>query len=146
MNVIIDFFLSINLIPCFNVREKWVKNNFLNNFRSGNNENCAENFGNLHFPFFFFFFFFFSWGTLPSSTLKDRPPEIGVNPALCSDLWKKYYPSCGPANNRKRQRRGYSQAALPQEWQWPMQILYYVCLFVTKNMGMFIATVFSVKR
>ena len=123
MSDIIEF-LSINLIPCFHVREKWTKNILL----LRKNENCPGNCGNLHL------FFFSCWCALPSNTLNcERPPEIDANPELYSILWKKSNPSHGLSYHRKRSEKGlFSSCLLAQQRWWHMWIKFIItktCLF-----------------
>ena len=74
--------------------------------------------------------------------------EIGANPALCSNLRKKNYPSRGSTNHeKKKQRRGYSQTVFWHEKNGGLCDLS-LCMLVCnkKNMEMFIATGLTVKR
>ena len=94
-----------------------------------------------------FFFFFFLLKHAPIKYIKREAPEIGANPALYSNLWQQSYSSRGPTNHRKRAEKGlFSSCLFGTTKMVAVGTKVYVCLFVTKNMGMFIATGLTLKR
>ena len=145
----IIFHQQILYLAFMSEKNEW-ENNFLNTFRLEKNENCAENCGNLIFYFihlfifYFYLFIFLCWSKLPSSILNERSPEIGANPTLHSNLWKKVTLIVVLLTTEKGQRIVKLSFGTTKMVAFAKKV--YVCLFMTKNMEMFVAMGLTVKR